>query len=348
MKECKMTQDVLQESGKRKNKPNGAKTEQADQQIGNDSGEAGWEEQLWMDQTGVASEESGMPSHTSPHKSNESPSDLLAEPLDEPALDSVKAQVGIVGEQLKSGLQSLITTNRLTGPGSILSDERNVEELKRWSSLIGGGLLALFGLRRSLGSLTIMGLGAGLIYYALTGQRLLPGATKRTHVTAMNTGRTGSTSLDSNRPITVKNVLVKAPLKDVYQAWANFENFPHFMQHIRSVTKTGERSSHWVMDGPLHSRLEWDAETTRLEENKRIAWSSTGGDIKTSGQVSFNAMPDNYVEVTVMLRYVPPAGVVGDIFAALFTDPEGKLAEDLRNFKRYIEKTDATAKVAAA
>ncbi|GEM_PF-2165584 len=351
-----MTHEVLYEAGKRKNKSNGTKVEDAvedastqpAQPIGGDINEAanetGWEEQMWMDQTGVSSVETTAPAHMP----SELPSDLLPEPSDASTLDSVKAQVGKVGEQVKTGLQSLLDTQPLIGAGGVLQDERNIEELKRWSSLIGGGLLALFGLRRSLGSLTLMGLGAGLVYYALTGKRLLPGIATRRRSSAPHTGRTGATSLDSNRPITVKNILVKAPLKDVYQAWADFENFPHFMQHIRSVTKSGERTSHWVMDGPLHSRLEWDAETTRLEENKRIAWSSTGGDIKTSGQVSFNAMPDNQVEVTVMLRYIPPAGIVGDIFAALFTDPEGKLAEDLRNFKRYIEKTESAAKAAAA
>jgi len=136
---------------------------------------------------------------------------------------------------------------------------------------------------------------------------------------------------------TTKNIIVKAPLHEVYQAWANFENFPNFMKNIKSVKKIGDRTSHWVMAGPLGTKIEWDAETTRLEENKRIAWSSTQGDIKTSGQVTFNALPSNEVEITVMLKYVPPAGLAGEIVAELFSDPESKLTEDLRNFKRYIE-----------
>lgn len=135
----------------------------------------------------------------------------------------------------------------------------------------------------------------------------------------------------------VKNIIVKGDLAEVYNAWANFENFPRFMSHIESVTKTSERTSHWKMAGPLGIAIEWDAETTRLEENKRIAWNSTEGHIKTSGQVTFNALPSNQVEVTVMLKYVPPAGLAGDVVAQLFGDPEGKLEEDLRNFKAYIE-----------
>ncbi len=209
----------------------------------------------------------------------------------------------------------------------------NTEEIKRWSALVGGGFLALAGLRRSFGSLAVMGFGAGLAYYALTG---------RSPLARFEQGFSGKQSqsgsfLDSNGPITVKNIIVKAPLHDVYEAWADFEKFPRFMEHIRSVAKTGEQSSRWLMEGPFHMRLEWNAETTRLEPNKRIAWSSTEGDIKTSGQVTFNALPDGQVEVTVMLKYVPPAGIAGDLFARLFNDPQGMLESDLRNFKRYIE-----------
>lgn len=222
--------------------------------------------------------------------------------------------------------------------GGEWAEFQDVREIQRWAALVGGGLLALFGLRRSLGSLSLMGIGVGFIYYAFTGQS--PIKQLRKGGSGLGQGSIGTSTLDSNRPMTVKSILVKAPLAKVYATWADFENFPHFMQHIKSVTKTGERNSHWSMEGPLHTRLEWDAETTRLEENKRIAWSSTSGDLKTSGQVTFNALPDGHVEVTVVLRYVPPAGIAGDLFARLFDDPEGKLTEDLRNFKRYIENKE--------
>lgn len=329
-----MAHEIMYETGKRKNKPNAAKsgktTEQSGQQETNqlEENNVGWEEQLWMNQAGATSDEMDTAWQA------EEPSTFA------PTLDTVQAQFGKVRSQVQGGLQSLLRPNSLGTPNGAWLEGQNLEEVKRWSALIGGGFLALFGLRRSLGSLTLMGIGVGFVYYALTGKWLLPSTTPNTRSNSPHTGRTGSTSLDSNRPMAVKNIIVKAPMNEVYQTWANFENFPNFMQHIRSVTKSDERSSHWVMDGPLHSRLEWDAETTRLEENKRIAWSSTGGDIKTSGQVTFNALPSNEVEVTVMLRYIPPAGIAGDLFATLFTDPEGKLEEDLRNFKRYIEKKE--------
>src|SRR5690349_5943572 len=135
-----------------------------------------------------------------------------------------------------------------------------------------------------------------------------------------------------------KDIIVKANIDDVYAIWADFEQFPRFMTYIKSITKMGERTSHWVMEGPLGKDLEWDAETTTLEHNKRIAWNSRdGGDIKTSGQVTFNDLGHGQTEVTVTLQYVPPAGKLGEVVAQLFSDPHKRLDEDLHNFKTYAE-----------
>ena len=145
-------------------------------------------------------------------------------------------------------------------------------------------------------------------------------------------------SMEEKDNIVTRSILVKAPVDQVYNLWANFENFPHFMKYIVSVAKTGERMSHWVMEGPLGKNIEWDAETTRLDTNTRIAWNSLDtGDIKTSGQVTFNQLREGDTEITVTLKYVPPMGKLGEIVARIFSDPEGQLEEDLRHFKAYVE-----------
>ena len=135
-----------------------------------------------------------------------------------------------------------------------------------------------------------------------------------------------------------RTIIVKAPVQDVYDIWANFENFPYFMKYIKSVRKTGDGLSHWVMQGPLGKEIEWDAETTRMERNKRIAWNSRdNGDITTSGQVTFKDLPQGQTEIAVTLQYVPPAGALGEMVAKIFSDPAAQLAEDLKNFKAYAE-----------
>ncbi|MEZ4728170.1 MAG: hypothetical protein R3E79_13645 [Caldilineaceae bacterium] len=47
------------------------------------------------------------------------------------------------------------------------AQRRRSDELLRWAALVAGGWLALFAMRRSLGSLMLIGLGGGLLYYAL-------------------------------------------------------------------------------------------------------------------------------------------------------------------------------------
>ena len=135
-----------------------------------------------------------------------------------------------------------------------------------------------------------------------------------------------------------QNIIVKGPAAELFEMWANFENFPHFMQNLASVRRTGERTSHWTMQGPLGTKVEWDAETTLLEVGKRIAWSSKDrSPMKTSGQVTFNALPHNETEVTVTMHYDPPAGMAGELVAKLFGNPAKRVEEELRNFKAYAE-----------
>lgn len=143
-----------------------------------------------------------------------------------------------------------------------------------------------------------------------------------------------------------KSIIVGGSPSESYAVWSNFAMFPQFMKYIEEVTITGANRSHWVMKGPLGYTAEWDAETTRMETDKRIAWRSIDTDdtnVKTSGQVTFNELPNNQTEITVMMHYVPPAGVIGEVAAALFANPEERLEHDLENFKRFVENTKRQA-----
>lgn len=137
-----------------------------------------------------------------------------------------------------------------------------------------------------------------------------------------------------------KTIIVKADVNKVYNAWSNFENFPYFMKNIKSVEKTGVKTSHWEMKGPLGVTVEWDAETTENDPDKRIGWSTKDrkdGDLTTSGQVTFTQLPDSHTQITATVHYVTKAGLPGEVAARLFSDPEKQLEEDLVNFKQYIE-----------
>lgn len=135
-----------------------------------------------------------------------------------------------------------------------------------------------------------------------------------------------------------QSITVGADVAPVYTLWANFANFPHFMKYVETVTMTGVGRSHWVVKGPLGKNVEWDAETTMMEPNQRIAWSTKDNSaVTTSGEIVFQSLGTGQTKVSVTMRYVPPAGVAGQIVADLFSNPQKRLEEDLRNFKEYAE-----------
>jgi uncharacterized membrane protein len=135
------------------------------------------------------------------------------------------------------------------------------------------------------------------------------------------------------------SITVKGDVSTIYNVWSNFETFPYFMKYINKVIKTGPRTSHWEVAGPLGKALEWDAETTRMDEGQRIGWNTKDNDgtITTSGEVVFSELPNNQTKVTVTMNYTVPGGVVGQAVAQLFSDPAKRLEEDLSNFKAYVE-----------
>jgi len=138
-----------------------------------------------------------------------------------------------------------------------------------------------------------------------------------------------------------QSIVVLGSLSDIYSLWADLTNFPRFMHYIKSVTMIDDRTSHWVMKGPLGTDIEWDAVTTRMEPNQRIAWNSKDNSaVTTSGQVTFRPMGTNETEVTVTLQYDPPAGAAGQAMASLFANPEKRVRDDLENFKEYVENTE--------
>jgi uncharacterized membrane protein len=136
-----------------------------------------------------------------------------------------------------------------------------------------------------------------------------------------------------------KSVTVSGDAADVFNVWANFESFPYFMKYVNKVHKTGPRTSHWEVRGPLGMTVEWDAETTRLEPSQRIGWNTKDhdGTITTSGEVVFAPLDTGQTHVTVTMSYTVPGGKLGEAVAQLFSDPAARLEEDLRHFKEYVE-----------
>jgi uncharacterized membrane protein len=214
----------------------------------------------------------------------------------------------------------------------------NVGGTERWASAIGGGAMALAGLRaRSLGGLALSALGGALVHRGVTGHCNAYSAL------GVNTADQEGASPEQyfNRGIHVEQAMtVNRTPWDLYQFWRNFDNLPRFMKHVKSVKVLDEKRSHWVVDGPAGKSVEWDAEIINDEPNALIAWRSlAGATVDNAGSVRFVPGPEGRgTEVRVVIDYIPPAGVVGKWVATLFgKNPASDIREDLRRFKRVME-----------
>jgi len=200
-------------------------------------------------------------------------------------------------------------------------------DMERWASLLGGGAMILAGLRdRSLrGVLTTLA-GGGLLYQGVKGNSTL----KQIQDVA---------GLE-NALRAEKTVTINRPVEELYAFWRDFENFPRFMKHVKSVTVTDEHRSHWVASAPLGAEVEWDAEIITDEPNRLIAWTSLpDADIENSGFVRFQPATGNRgTEVKVVMEYNPPGGSVTAAIARLFgEEPEQQIGDELNRFKQLME-----------
>ena len=135
-----------------------------------------------------------------------------------------------------------------------------------------------------------------------------------------------------------KETTIDAPVATVYAAWRNFENFPSFMKNIEEVRTTSERMSHWKATGPLGMAAEWDAEITLDEPNKAIGWRGVEGpsSVINSGRVNFKEEGANRTCVDVTIEYAAPGGVLGDLAAKIFANPDHQVEEDLERFRECL------------
>ncbi len=142
-----------------------------------------------------------------------------------------------------------------------------------------------------------------------------------------------------------KGINIDAPVDRVWDVWTRFENLPRFMAHLEEVHATGDGRSHWVARGPAGTRFDWDAEVTRWEPHREIAWKSVeGATVANSGVVRFEPTPDGGTHIDVRLSYSPPAGAVGHAIASLLgSDPKRAMDDDLVRLKSLLEEGKASA-----
>jgi uncharacterized membrane protein len=215
--------------------------------------------------------------------------------------------------------------------------QKNVGDMERLISVAAGAGLAAFGLARGrLSGLALGAIGAGLVYRGVTGRCQCYSAL------GINTAdHTGPIGVPAQHGYKVeRTITVDRPADELYRFWRRLENLPRVMRHLKNVESIDHEHSHWVAEGTLGKDVEWDAEILNERENELIAWRSLpGGDVDTAGSIHFRQLDHNgRTEVTLSMKYNPPAGKLGAQVASIFGEGlEQKLDEDLHCFKQVME-----------
>jgi uncharacterized membrane protein len=198
-------------------------------------------------------------------------------------------------------------TSGTTQPGAV----------PRWSAVLGGGALAVYGLtRRSPGGIALATAGGVVAYLGARSNNL------------------------QREPIAWSSVLLNCSPREAYRFWRDFENLPLFMRHLESVTVLDERRSRWIAVGPLGKKIQWDAEIVNEREGELITWRSLpGSDIEVDGFVQFRPATANRGTILfAKVHYRTPKGAVAVALAKILgKDPGFLMRQDLRRMKALIE-----------
>ena len=130
-----------------------------------------------------------------------------------------------------------------------------------------------------------------------------------------------------------QSIEVNVPIRQAYNQWTQFEEFPRFMEGIERVEQRDDRQLHWVANfgGETH---EWDAEVTEQEPEERIAWRNVDGK-DNAGVATFHKIDDDTTRLAVQMDFVPEGlkEKLGDVLG--FADR--RVRGDLERFKEFIE-----------
>jgi uncharacterized membrane protein len=214
----------------------------------------------------------------------------------------------------------------------------NVNEVERIGSVLLGGGLAAVGLSRgSLPGWLLTAAGGALVYRGVTGHCSLY------QQLGINTatGRGAATAIPAQHGVHVEHsVIIQREAEELYDAWRHFKGLPDFMTHLQSVEELDERRSRWTAKGPLGTSVSWEAEIINDRAGELIAWRSVEGSVvDTAGSVRFEPSGNgSSTQVTVNLKYNPPAGKMGAKLAQLLgVDPDQQIVDDLQRFKKIME-----------
>jgi uncharacterized membrane protein len=134
------------------------------------------------------------------------------------------------------------------------------------------------------------------------------------------------------------SIEVQVPVRQAYNQWTQFEEFPAFMEGIQSVQQLDDTHVHWVAEIGGKSR-EWTTEIVEQQPDKKVAWKTIEGEVRNDGVVTFEQVAGGQTRVNVRMDVEGEStaeNVAGDLLGVVKSQVRG----DLERFKQLIENRD--------
>lgn len=132
----------------------------------------------------------------------------------------------------------------------------------------------------------------------------------------------------------IETIDVDVPVRTADDQWTQFESFPAFLDEVESITQSDDTHTHWKVKVGGAER-EFDATITEQHPDERVAWTSSDGDTKHAGVVTFHKLTDTSTRVTVQIDWEPEGFL--ERAGALVGAGTHAVKKDLKNFKEFIE-----------
>ncbi len=129
-----------------------------------------------------------------------------------------------------------------------------------------------------------------------------------------------------------ESIDVNVPVTTAYNQWTQFEEFPSFMDGVKSVTQIDDTHLRWVAEIGGQEE-QWEAEITEQQPDRKIAWKAQDG--HNSGTVTFEPLGDNQTRINVVMEH-ETEGLTEALGSALGADSR-EVKGDLERFKEVVE-----------
>jgi uncharacterized membrane protein len=211
-----------------------------------------------------------------------------------------------------------------------------ITEAERWAAVVGGGLLAIYGLtRRDRSGVLFALMGGGIAWQGIDGRSPFRDGIEVRRATTHDPefDRPGEGDLRAERVITLER-----PVEDVFQAWRRLEAIPRFMERLESVLPLGGNRFRWTVRAPIGT-VEWDTEMVDERDNEWLAWrSSAGSGIDHDGVARFGPGPGGAgTTVRMSLVYRPAAGPWRRVLEYLLADEPAPANDELDRVRQAMD-----------